>query len=399
MKTLQLIIVLFFATASVFAQANKFQNAYFAVEEYRTSEKKKTDALLEALEAINETVLNENQALKSKTWYYKAIINHFIFEDSILTSQHPTAIFEASAAYQKSLTIEGDKKAYQSEEAKKNLYNLAAQVQNQGAKLFNLGDYDNAYKHFMEVRNVKKFFDGIAYDKKLDDVDATYNAALCLYKMDKKEEAKAIMQELIDKNYDSPAIYQIVAGFFAEENNNAKALEVLAKGMEKYPDNLGLIIDELNIYIKEGREAESIAKLEKAATMDPNNGQIYYALGAAYDKLGNQGKAEEAYLKCVSVDPKNHSAYNNLGALFYNQGIALNKEMMDNPKLTTAQFNEMQTKRNDFYRKALPYFEKAREIKPNELSILQALKEVYAKLEMYDKSKEVKAQMDKLKAQ
>ena len=392
-------MLIMLSSATVFAQANKFQNAYFAVEEYKNSELKNTDALLEALEAINETAMNESQSKKSKTWYYKALINHLIFENETISSQHPDAIFVASADYQKSLTIEGSKKPYQGDNAKGNLYNLSAQVQNLGAQLFNMNDFDNAYKCFMEVRKLKKFFESIDYEKKVDDIDASFNAALCLYKLEKKDEAKAMMQELMDRNYDSPAIYQILAGFYADEGNNPKSLEILTKGMEKYPDNLGLIIDELNIYIKEGREAESIAKLEKAASMDPDNGQIYYALGAAYDKLENKEKAEEAYLKCVSVDPQNHSAYNNLGALFYNQGIELNKQMMDNPKLTDKEYKEMQMVRNEYYKKALPYFEKANEIKPDDLAILQALKEVYAKLEMYEKSKAIKTQMERVKAE
>jgi len=380
-----------------FAQANKFQTAYFQVEEYKSSGLKNTDALLEALEAINETVKNENQATKSKTWYYKALINHLIFENETISSQHPRAIFDASEAYQKALTVEAGKKPYEADIAKSNLYNLAGQIQNKGAQLYNQNDFDNAYKCFMEVRNIKKFMDSINYEKKLDDADATFNAALCLYKTQRKEEAKVLLQELMDKNYDSPAIYQILASFYSEENNNAKALEVLGEGMQKYPDNLGLIIDELNIYIKEGREEESIAKLEKAARMDSTNAQIYYALGAAYDKLGNRDKAEQAYLKCVSLDPQNHSAYNNLGAMYYNQGIQINKEMMDNPKLSEKQFNEMQEKRNELYKKALPYFEKAYEIEPDDLSIMQALKEVYAKLEMYEKSKQIKDHMERMK--
>lgn len=398
MKLLLPIPVLISSLSLLFAQSNRFQTAFFQVEEYKNSQFKNTDALLEALEAINETAKHETQSQKSKTWYYKALINHLIFENETLTSQHPQAIFDASEAYQKALTIEAGKKPYQADDAKSNLYNLAAQIQNKGAQLYNLNDFDNAYKCFLEVKNIKKFFDGIAYEKKLDDTDATFNAALCLYKMQRKAEAKGLMQALIDKNYDSPAIYQILASFYSEENDNAKALDVLTKGLMRYPDNLGLIIDELNIYIKEGREAESIAKLEKAAVMDSTNAQIFYALGAAYDKLNDRQKAEAAYLKCVALDPQNHSAYNNLGALFYNQGIALNKEMMDNPMLTEKQYSEMQGRRNDLYKKALPYFEKACQIKPDDLAILQALKEVYAKLEMYEKSKQIKEQMEAVKS-
>jgi len=263
-------------------------------------------------------------------------------------------------------------------------------VQNKGAQLYNMNDYDNAYRCFMEVRSVKKFFDGVPYEKKLDDSDATFNAALCLFKLKRKDEAKTMFQELIDRSYDSPTIYQILASCYTDEGNDAKAIEIIGKGTEKYPGEVSLIIDELNIYIKQGKVGEHIAKLEKAANMDSSNAQIWYALAVAYDELKNAEKAEAAYLKAVVKDPNHYNAYNNLGALFYNQGVQLNKEMMDDTKLTEKQYSDLQTKRNDLYKKALPYFEKAFCIKQDEKAIQQALKEVYAKLEMYEKSKEVK---------
>ncbi|GIV32668.1 MAG: hypothetical protein KatS3mg031_0203 [Chitinophagales bacterium] len=384
-------------TSTAIAQSNKYQTAYFKVEEYKASEFKDTDALLGALEAINETVKNESAAQKPKTWYYKGLINHLIYENEAIASQHPDALFEASQGYQKALSIT-EKKFPEAEICKSNLYNLALQIQNKGAQLYNAGDYDNAYRHFMEVRAIKKFLDGIGYEKKLDDADATYNSVLCLWRLNKKEEAKKMLHELIDINYDSPAIYQILASFYAEDGNHTEALKVLEKGIKRYPENVNLLIDELNIYIKEGRETEAISKLEKAAELDPNNAQIYYVLGAAYDKAGKKEQAEAAYKKCIELDPENYSAYNNLGAIYYNEGIEINKEMMENTKLTDKQYKELTAKRNDLYRKAMPYFEKAYQIKSDDLGIIQALKEVYAKLEMYDLSKKMKGELERLKA-
>ncbi len=397
MKIVPIIVVSTLITTAVFAQGNKYQTAYFKVEEYKASEFKDTDALLGALEAINETVQNESAAEKSKTWYYKGLINHLIYENEAISSQQPTALFDASQGYQKALTV-SDKKFPEIDNCKENLYNLALQIQNKGAKLYNVADYENAYKYFTEVRAIKKFMEGIGYEKKIDDADATYNGVLCLWKLGRKDEAKKTLNELIDMNYDSPAIYQILASFYAEEDKNADALTVLGKGITRYPQNVSLLIDELNIYIKEGREAESIGKLEKAVSIDSTNAQIYYVLGAAYDKAGNKVKSEAAYRKAIGLDPNNYDAYNNLGAIFYNEGIEINKEMMDNTKLTDKQYKELTVKRNELYNKAMPYFEKAHELKPEDLGIMQALKEVYAKLEMYDKSKKMKEAMEKVKA-
>ena len=42
----------------------------------------------------------------------------------------------------------------------------------------------------------------------IEDADATYNGALCLDRLGKTDEATVLFIELIEKEYDSPSIYQ-----------------------------------------------------------------------------------------------------------------------------------------------------------------------------------------------
>ncbi len=395
MKFIHSLLLILFATGITFGQSNKFQTAYFKLEEYKADGLKDTDMLLDALAAIEETAKNESQALKPKTWYYKGLINHLVYENEEIASQHPDALFIASEAYQKALSIE-DKKFSDEKNTKANLYNLSLQVQNEGAKLYNLGSYERAYKYFTEVKNLKKFFDSISYEKSVDDADATFFGAVCLYNLEKKDEAKKLLNELIEMKYDNPAVYQLLAGFYTEEKNYPKAYEILALGIAVYPNNVGLIIDELNLFLKEDRGAEALAKMEKAVEIDPNNAQLYFALGDAYTRVKDNTKAENAYQKAIEVDPAYFNAYFNLGALYYNEGIIIHKELSENLKLTDKQHKDLTQKRNDLYNKTLPLYEKAHELNSEDVQLMRALKEIYARLEMYDKSKAIQGKIDKL---
>jgi hypothetical protein len=49
--------------------------------------------------------------------------------------------------------------------------------------------------------------------------------------------------------------------------------------------------------------------------------------------------------------------------------------------------------------KALPYMEKANELKPNDVYALRSLRELYYRLKMTDKYNSVKAQLEKLEQQ
>ena len=395
MKILQLLWVVLFFSASVFAQSNKYQTAFFKVEEYVQSDKKDTDALLDAAAAINETVLNESAAEKPKTWYYYGLIHHLIYENEAL--KNDSSLLKAARGYRMALSTE-DKKFGDAKLAKDNLYNVGAHLQNQGSVLYNAGGYEKAYDYFMKVIEIKNFLDSIGYEKKLDDQYNKFYAAVSMYHLGKEEESKAILQELMDKQYDNAAVYQILAGFYSKEENYAKAHEILRKGLERYPKNVGLIIDEINLYIAQKNSEEAIPLMEQAVRLDSQNVQLLFAIGDAYGENGNKVKAEEYYRKAIQIDPKFYNAYNNLGALFYNEGIEVHKELSDNMKLSDKEYKALTEKRNELYKKSLPYFEKAHELNPDNVQVLRALKEVYARLELYDKSKEMKAKLEKLGA-
>ena len=141
--------------------------------------------------------------------------------------------------------------------------------------------------------------------------------------------------------------------------------------------------------------------MEKAIELEPDNAQLYYAKGAAYGHLKDPDNARLAYEKAIEVDPKHYDAYNNLGAIFYNKAIELNLQMNELGFISSAdqkKYGELETQRDDLYNKALPYFEKAYEIKNDQVEIIQALKEIYAKMGNYDKSNEMKARIEEVRS-
>ena len=400
-NTLFIAIILVYSIGSAFAQSNQFLTAFNNVNEYVAGERQNSDLIIQALEAINQTTKNEKMMLKGKTWYYKGIINQLIFESEELSSQHPKALFESSAGYQKALSIEDSKFKFQKESVQ-NIANVAIQLYNKGVELYSMGDYDGAYDHFMEVKAIKEFLDGKEIENNVDVDNALFNAALSAYKMDKKEESMTILEQLIEMEYDNAAIYQVMASYQKEDGDNAAAMEVLEKGLARYPENLNLLIDQLNIYLAEDRATEAIEKMEQAIQLDPTNAQLYFALANTYEKTENRDKAEESYKKAIELDPEYVDAYNNLGALYFHEAEEVNQEIegvTGFSKADIAKVEKLEEKRNAIYLEAVPHLEKASEIDPSRKDILLALKKIYAKTGKLDEAKAVKAKIDKLDAQ
>ena len=134
--------------------------------------------------------------------------------------------------------------------------------------------------------------------------------------------------------------------------------------------------------------------LSIAISKNANSAQLYYAKGSVYETgLKDYAQAEEAYKKAVELDP--NSAANNfsMGRIYYNQGVStLDKA---NSISDATQYKQEKAKAEELFRKALPFFEKARELKPDEKEFLIGLRGIYYNLNMNEKFDEIEAEMNK----
>ena len=181
-----------------------------------------------------------------------------------------------------------------------------------------------------------------------------------------------------------------------QTKDTVKALDVLNQGAAVFPDSLTLNIDRINIYISQGRQPEAIDIMNKAIQQDPRNSALYAVLGDAYGASKNNEKAIEFYKKAIEINPSAADAYNNIGKIYLdsaNQVI----EQLAAPNIPDPLYNKLTAQKDAFHKKALPYLEKAAELKPNSLLILEALRVIYAKMGNDEKVAETKKKMDALK--
>lgn len=390
-------LILSFAVAGMLSFGVKAQylTAFNNLTAYQATGNTDVEALKKAQQAIDVAVADERAGAQGKTWYYRGLIYQLIFENKELSTENQDALLKASESYQKAFNV-GDVKFKQDKEATQNLITASAQLYNKGVDLFQNRDYKMALSYFTEVAGIKTFLAGRGVQNNIDDNNALYNAALAALKLDDKKNAKQILSKLIDNNYDSPVVYATLSNIFLEEGDNAKALSILDKASARYPTNVDIIISQLNIYLKEGKASEHIDKMIKAAELDPNNASLFFAIGVAYSETKDNVNAEAYYNKAIEKDPKYFEAYNNLGQIYLDKA---NKfiELMNDPKLTDAKYKEYEKAREKELQAALPYLNKAAEIKPDSKEIFLVLKEVYAKLGDYEKSKQMKLKYESLK--
>ncbi|MBM3919312.1 MAG: tetratricopeptide repeat protein [Sphingomonadales bacterium] len=361
----------------VYAQNQKVQSAFIFI---------KSGELDRALPAIEEAVVNEKTISSAKAWYYRGEIYLAIYgtdnpEFQKLVSADPLLV--AMESYRKSKTL--DIKDEFGADINKKMKSIIEKLYNRGVDHYNNKEYKYALADFelVLIDNPK-------------DTSVLFNAALTSEKA--KEPAKAIqyLDALLKQNYQSPQIYVSLASNNKALGDTVAALNYLIEGQKKYPNEVALIIDELNIFLMQGRATEVIGKLEKAVALDPNNPSLHFALGSALDQIGDKQKAEVCYQRAIDIKPEYFDGWYNLGAMYFNNAAESMNEANRIPFNKKKEYEVAVALAKEAFVKARPFLEKAHELDPKDNNTMVSLQQLYAQLKLNDKSMEMKKKREAL---
>ncbi len=400
--------------SAAMAQAGKVTSAY----NYFTSYNQYKDAndLREAVDYIEPATTNEKTMLSAKTFYYRGLIYHAIYQDS--SAKAKSIVVEpltlATESYIKTLELDAKKEYFKEIVAR--LYVADNQFYNMGIKEYNENKNNlKAVEYFEKVLQINALPAIVEADKAAMpyygflDTNATSLAAGAAFEMKDYEKAKKYFQVMIDKGYRAGRPYTNMAQILKTEKNDEAMMEVIKKGRAKYPDDAALVIEELNYYLSTGKDKEAEANLQLAISKDTNNHQLHFALGSIYDKLSSpddvakkpskeeyhalRKKAETAYLKAIELSPEYFNAIYNLGALYFNEAGDILKTAGD---IKDDKLYDQETKRAEtLLQKALPHLEKAHQLDAKDKNTLISLKELYFRNGNEAKYAEIKALIGK----
>lgn len=325
------------------------------------------------------------------------------------------ASLEAFKAFQKA--IELSIKKYHTKDALEGIRYCEDNLNNAGIFLFQEQNYNEAFPFFEASLKANEILVANKEKSRLDEAnllnEQVFYTGVCAYFSDNNKAAVPYFEKLYMKGNAQPLVYVGLFSLTVEENET-KAFEYLDAGKKLYPDDNEILFAEINFYIKTNRYDQLVDKLKKAIEKEPDNLSVYNALGNVYDQLnqnernaGNIAKADEffdlafqSYGKVLEKDPKNFDATYSQGALYYNKAASMvtkiNELSNDFSSAGTKKYNALKTEMDGYFKQALPYFTKAETINPSDLSVLIALKEIYAREGDLQKSNEYKARIEKI---
>jgi len=379
MRTLFCLSFLIFISSTIYAQSTA--DLISAIDYYEKGQFEK------ASERIDLAIKHTKTAKKSKTWFYRGKI----YFSLATTSETPTApgdklnhFTTATTAFEKAKSL--DKKQQYSSKIRMAQSMMNNLFLTEGVINYNAKDFSNAARYFeLSTKSAE-------YLGRLDTL-AIYNAGLCYEKLNQVDNAIARYQVCADHGYKGGDTYYFMYALLLQNQRAEESKAILAQGRVKYPNHYSLLTSQLNQYLMEGNNEQALILINKAIGFDPENEVYYFSRAMIKDALDKMRSSIVAdYEKAIGLNPNYFDPHYNLGAYYYNVGVDIFQESSEITDL--AEIEAMDQLGHDELELALPYLEKAYELKPNDRRTMESLKMVYAMLEMTDKFEEMKKKLE-----
>jgi tetratricopeptide (TPR) repeat protein len=343
----------------------------------------KDGKLDKAKEEIDKAAKHPKTINDPKTWLYRAIIYYGIATSPLPAFKNldTNAIYVALKSLEKAKEL--DVKHKYEDDINLNFNNIYNAFLGFGADYFNDKKYDKSLKAFEYAMKTAQIL-GIS------DTLPAYNAGISAINAKKPELAAKFLKECIDNDFKEPKVYIYYSKSLKHMGDTAGAIEALNIGRKRYPDNLSILLNQAQNFLEKGESDKLIAYLKEAIAKDPqnkSNANYYLLIGQSYDQMGKQDSAVYYYKKATEIKPDFYDAYYSIGAIYVNNGVEIQKEASDLPLEETEKYNALQAKATDYFKKGLPWLEKALELNPEDAETLGVLKQVYVFLKMNDKLK------------
>ena len=269
---------------------------------------------------------------------------------------------------------------------------------NGGAYFFDQRNYKRAhdfFEQYLEIANLPFMKGEKAAARDSNFMIVQFYAAIAAMQMDNPQQAIKDLNRAKGTDYRRFDVYQSLCYVYDQVLKDTVGLEkTLEEGMKLFPDSSYFLNNMINVYISTKRNEQAMQLLNTAISKSPNNPQLYFALGSLYEVgLKDEAKAEEAYKKALDLDPENPSNIFSVGRLYFNQGVSLLDKA--NSLNDQNQYKAEKAKAEAMLRKALPFFEKAHKLKPEEREYMIGLRGIYYNLSMNKEFDAINAEMSK----
>ena len=371
MKKILLLITVVTVSIAAMSQKGKVTSALSYIDQ---------GMLDKAKEAIDAALVDEKTRDWFNTYFAKGKLCQASFESDNprFKTFYKDPLGEAYSAYEKAIELD-PKGTIKKRIITNMIYNsLAVNLFTQGSAKFEAKDYEMALSSFenqIRITGNDKFV-GVA------DTGMYYNAGLAAFNSGKYDKAIKYFEKCAEMKYQGIKPYYQIYESYMGLGDTVKAESILMSLTNIFPEDKSITLQLVDLYLKSNKNDEALKYIKIAKEIDPGNFSLYYTAGIIFL---NQNKFCDAISELTrSVELKSDFYENQyaMGIAYINKAADMNtkaNEIMDIKK-----YNEAVDQLNIVYAKALPFMEKAYELKPDDVYTMSRLQELYYRLKTRD---------------
>ena len=356
--------------------------------------------------AIKEAIANDETKDQAKTWYIAGMIGYKQNEAEYLKLQlgkggtdynvRGTAVLESYnywlQADKLAMTPVYDKKGkakYDTGTRRKIAEKMVEYYERRelvyyAYNLWEKQDFAKAYEAFnayisipdLEMMAEKRYQERLPRDTTYQDI--CYNTALAAYNAQMYDVAIVEFRKLIEQNIKPVQAGQFIYQSYINTNDSASANVWLDECINRFPDNTWFMQNRINNLVNSGHMDEALAYLDKAIAVDPQT-QYLLLKGSILDMQKRFDEAIAVYEEALKGAPDNADLWYNYGVVYVDIANELNEKAA---YMNAKDFKMARVEITDTFKKALPYFQKAHELKPEDYTYKHQLRSLYYRLGM-----------------
>lgn len=191
------------------------------------------------------------------------------------------------------------------------------------------------------------------------------------------------MKKYLEKGGKSMDPYIMLFGIYRDRlKNYDEALKIAQEAIKKFPNNPDFPKYELDIFVKTNKLPEARDAMQKQVDANPTDKDSRYYMGVINTELKDWAQARKWYEEALKIDPKYFDAQYALAEIVYLDAKQVKNEM--NQLGITAADKKKRLELDKVYVEklniALPYFEQAEKLSPDDQKVLDTLLNIYSDL-------------------
>ncbi len=377
---------------------------------------------------IQEALGNEETMSNAKTWYVAGNIEQRFFEKENSQLQLGLAAKEKDMYkalmngykyYLKAVALDtlpnekGKVKPKHLKNIKKDLLmNSDGYIQG-GVYYFNQKEYKKAYdiwNIFLDIKSLR-FMASEVSNKSAYSTYAMleFNSALAAMQTGDRKLALKALNRAKGNGYAQNDVYKYLVTEYEVAKDTVNLMATLQEGNDLFKNEMVEIENQdgtvtkqketfyslrlVNIYIFTNQYDKALSTLDAVIENDPENPELWNVKGQLYETQKDVDNAIKCFDKALSLRPDFAAALGNMGRMYFNSAIEKNNALSETI-VNTAEFNKVrESEVLPLYRKALPYYEKAHQLDPEEREYMVALRGIYYNLNDAENLTKIEAEM------